>query len=129
VIACDETFLAATSEGLIRKEAADRSVWAIAQLSAAVLRDPNLSPAEFPIIPPVLDRVFTGAIDFHFMDGKRVGWVDTEFWPRVEPELWMIMALSAALERADLASESERIRFVEYLGIVQEMAESAMPVV
>jgi hypothetical protein len=119
--------LAATSGGLIRKEAADRSVWAIAQLSAAVLRDPNLSLAEFRIISPILDRVFTGQIDFHFLDGKRVGWVDTEFWPRAEPELWMIMALSAALQHADLVSESERIRFVEYLGMVQEMAESYYP--
>ena len=33
----------------------------------------------------------------------------------------------AALQRTGLASEGERIRFVEYLGIVQEMAESYYP--
>jgi len=119
--------LAVVSKGLIRKDAADRSVWEIAQVSAAVLRDPNLSLADFRIISHMFDRVFTGDIDFHFLDGKRVGWVDSEFWPRAEPVLWMIVALSAALQRADLASESERIRFVEYLGMVQEMAESYYP--
>jgi hypothetical protein len=114
--------LAAVSEGRIRRN----SVWEIAQVSAAVLRDPNLSRADFQIISPMLDRVFTES-DFRFWKGKRVGWADEDQWPRAEPLLWMIMALSAALKRNDLASEDERIRLVEYLGIVQEMAESYYP--
>jgi hypothetical protein len=117
--------LAVVSKGPIRKDA-DRSVWEIAQVSAALLRDPNLDRADFQIISPMLDRVFADN-DFRFWNGKRVGWADSEYWPRAEPLFWMMMALSAALQRTDLASERERIQFLEYLGIVQEMAEPYYP--
>ena len=117
--------LAAVSKGPLRKNA-DVSVWEVAQVSAAVLRDPKLSPVDFRIISPMLDRVFTD-IDFQFWDGKRVGWADLNFWPNAETVLWMIIALSAAHQRTDLTSEEERIRFAEYLSIVEEMAESYYP--
>jgi hypothetical protein len=118
--------LAAISEGRIRQDAGG-SVWEIAQVSAAVLRDPSLSLVDFRIISPMFDKVFSGDIDFQFLDGKRVGWADITFWPRAESLLWMIVALSAALQRTDLTSEAERTRFLEYLGILQEMAESYYP--
>ncbi len=118
--------LAAISAGPIRKSDA-RSVWEIAQVSAAVLRDPSLRLADFRIISPMLTSAFIGEFDFEFWNGKRVGWADVEPWPRAEPLLWMIMALSTALQRADLSSEAERLRFVEYLGLVQEMAELYYP--
>jgi hypothetical protein len=118
--------LAAISAGPIRKDD-DRSVWEIAQVSAAVLRDPSLSLADFRTISRLLDGVLVGDIDFKLWNEKRVGWADVEPWPRAEPALWMIMALSAALQRNDLATEAERLRFVKHLGVVQEMAESYHP--
>jgi hypothetical protein len=113
------------------QEASDSSIWELAQIAAAIYRDPDSNNDEIRLLTPLLHRIFQE--DFLLMsNGKLIGWSGIG-WSgegpsrRAETALWMMMALSHALGRKDAEIEAVRTRFAGYLQTVQQIAENYYP--
>jgi hypothetical protein len=107
-------------------EGAAGSTWTIGQVSAAIFRDPDAGAADFRLITPMLARVFNSDL-YAVSDGRPIGWRDIDFYTRVEPVLWTMMAIAAAVGRSDALAEPEREQFLRDLHTAQEMAEAYYP--
>src|SRR5262245_22622242 len=102
----------------------DSDVWGLAQIAAAIYRDPDASNEDIRWLTPLLDQIFQK--DVLLSNGKPTGWSLT-FSRRVDTSLWMIMALSHALSRKDEEIEAARTKFAGYLQTVQQIAENHYP--
>jgi hypothetical protein len=107
------------------------NIWELAQIAAAIYRDPDTDNDEIRLLTPLLDRIFQK--DFLLMsNGKLIGWSGIG-WSgegpsrRAETVLWMMMALRQALGRKDDEIKTVRTRFLGYLQTVRQMAESYYP--
>src|SRR5262249_8806915 len=102
----------------------DNDIWTLAQIAAAIYRDPDASNDDIRRLTPLLDQIFQK--DLLLSNGKPIGW-SSDVSPRVERALWMIMALSHALSRKDDEIEASRTKFSGYLETVQQIAENYYP--
>jgi hypothetical protein len=89
----------------------DADPWELAQIAAAIYRDPDASNDDIRWLTPLLDQIFQK--DFLLIsNGKPIGWSMAGISKgRVEPALWMIIALSHALSRKDEGIEPARAKF------------------
>jgi hypothetical protein len=111
----------AVREGKVSSDS-DSDIWTLAQIAAAIYRDPDASNDDIRWLTPLLDQIFQK--DFLLMsNGEPIG----EEPRRVEPALWMIMALTHALSRKDAEIETARTKFAGYLQTVQQIAENYYP--
>jgi hypothetical protein len=105
----------------------DADPWELAQIAAAIYRDPDASNDDIRWLTPLLDQIFQK--DFLLIsNGKPIGWSMAGISKgRVEPALWMIIALSHALSRKDEGIEPARAKFAGYLQTAQQIAENHYP--
>lgn len=113
----------AVREGQV--SSSDYDIWTIAQIAAAIYRDPDASNDDIRWLTPLLDQTFQK--DLLVSNGKPIGWSSGVDSPRVERALWMIMALSHALSRKDDEIEASRTKFSGYLETAQQIAEKYYP--
>jgi hypothetical protein len=98
------------------------SIWELGQVAAAIYQDAGSTDADIQLFPPLLAQAFRD--DFVLKsEGSPIGWRGDGPLSRVETALWMIMAITAALKRADAEVEPIRTLYGRYLATVQGMAE------
>ncbi len=92
------------------------SAWTVAQVAAAIYRDPEATIAEIGSLVPLMDFLFTPEV-LVSVDGVRIGWGANPAYgyAQAEPTLWVIMALTAALNRGSELPGPIRQRYVDYL--------------
>jgi len=103
------------------------SVWTLAQVAAALYRDPDAAEDELRPLGPLIDRVFQEDFVLTDSNGDPVGWPGDGPLPRAETALWMIMAMSHALQRKESVIEEVRPIYLRHLEMVQQIAESYYP--
>jgi MTH538 TIR-like domain (DUF1863) len=115
----------AVREGKVSPDSDTTEIWTLAQIAAAIYRDPDASNDDIRSLTPLLDQIFQK--DFLLMsNGRPMGWSRAASG-RVETALWMIMALTHALSRKDEEIETARTKFAGYLQTVQQIAEKYYP--
>jgi hypothetical protein len=103
------------------------SVWTLAQVAAALYRDPDAGEDELRPLGALIDRVFQEDFVVSDSNGDPVGWPGDGPLPRAETALWMIMAMSHALQRKESVIEEVRPIYLRHLEMVQQIAESYYP--
>jgi TIR domain-containing protein len=103
------------------------SVWTLAQVAAALYRDPDAAEDELRPLGPLIDRVFQEDFVLTDSNGDPVGWPGDGPLPRAETALWMIIAMSHALQRKESAVEAMRPTYLHRLETVQRIAENYYP--
>jgi hypothetical protein len=107
------------------KLASEPSIWSRAQVAAALYRDPDATDDYIRLVAPLLDQLFEGDIPMK-LDGRAIGW-GGDVAPRAETTFWVMMALKNALRREGGDGDAMHMRRLQYLDIVQAMAELYYP--
>lgn len=110
---------------LVPGENPDGAVWDVGQAVASVYRDPEASRDEVAQLRPLLTQAFRPQM-IASDKGRRIEWRDSLTLSRAETPLWVIMALTGAIARAE-GGGSERTELLGYLDVAQEIAESHSP--
>jgi TIR domain len=103
------------------------SVWTMAQMAAALYRDPDSRETELSPLASLIERVFQKDVMLIDSNGGPVGWPGDGPLPRVETALWMIMALTHALQREEPAVTAQREDYLRYLEVAQQVADNYYP--
>lgn len=102
-----------------------KSVWEVAQIAAAIYRDPDATSDDLGLTRQLLDREL-GDDRVLLRDGRPIGWKDTSH-PRVEASLWLMMGLAQMQRRAATLDGGERQKLAKRLALAQEMADAFYP--
>jgi hypothetical protein len=104
------------------------SAWSVAQVAAAIYRDPEATVAEISSLVPVIDFLFKPEV-LVSAGGVPIGWSASPAYGYVqaEPTLWVIIALTAALNRGSALAGPVRQRYVNYLHTALGAAELFYP--
>jgi TIR domain len=104
------------------------SAWESAQVAASIYRDPEATVAEISSLVPMMDFLFRSDV-LVSAGGVQMGWSASPAYgyPQAEPTLWVIMALTAALNRGNPLPAPLRQRYVGYLHIAQSAADLFYP--
>jgi MTH538 TIR-like domain (DUF1863) len=106
------------------------SAWSVAQVAAAIYRDPEATASEISSLVPVMDFLFRSDV-LVSAGGVQIGWSASPAYgyAQAEPTLWVIMALTAALNRGSALPGPVRQRYLNYLHTALGTADLFYPLI